>query len=145
MYSYETCVLSTLVFIYTSHSRSIRLKLVLGVALPRAPLPCRLLQRGSVIRARREESKRRVISERVESTQVKKKVESTRDESQTRPSFLTIFAVLDAAVRVGEMERAYNDDSQNLVTTLFIHFLYKETRETGDLVYIASIGIFAPG
>lgn len=75
----------------------------------------------------------------------KKKVESTRDESQTRPSSLTIFAVLDAAVRVGEMERAYNDDSQNLVTTLFIHFLYKETRETGDLVYIASIGIFAPG
>lgn len=78
-------------------------------------------------------------------------MESTRDKSKTHPPLVCLFIIfflfffLNAKARVGEMERAYNVDSQNLVKTLFIHFLYKETRETGDLVYIASIGIFAPG
>lgn len=44
------------------------------------------------------------------------------------------------------MERAYwGDDSQKIGNNIIYTLLYKETRETGDLVYIASIGIFAPG
>lgn len=78
------------------------------------------------------------------SNEVKKK--RNRRETSQRPFLAFLFFLfLATEFHVGEMERAYNNDPQNLVTTLFIHFLYKETRETGDLVYIASIGIFAPG